>query len=73
MKKLIVFLIRKRLKLRKFEYFRFTNQKTDAMYFFSSDKLWKMINGNLEESGVSLNWLLNDDCELKRIEKGGFL
>lgn len=68
MKKLIVFLIRKRLGLKKYERFTFVNQKSNTYYFFADDsliKVWK-ISGKAEQSGVSLNWLLDDDCEIKK-------
>lgn len=62
MQRLIIFLIRKRLGLRKLERFRFDNQKADAVYWFTEDGLLKCQNGYITMSGVSLNWLLNDDC-----------
>lgn len=68
MKKLIVFLIRKRLGLKKYERFTFVNQKSNTYYFFGNDsliKVWKN-SGKAEQSGVSLNWLLDDDCEIKK-------
>lgn len=68
MKKLIVFLIRKRLGLKKYEKFTFVNQKSNTYYFFgvySLIKVWKN-SGKVEQSGVSLNWLLDDDCEIKK-------
>lgn len=67
MKRLIIFLIRKRLGLKKKETFQFVGQKSDAEYWFESDHIAKLYNGNLTESSVSLNWLLNDHCEIKKI------
>lgn len=68
MKKLIIFLIRKRLGLGKRELFQFSNQKTNAVYYFDDDVIYKVNDWSpdssscLTESGVSLNWLLSDEC-----------
>ena len=64
MKRLIIFLIRVKLGLKKYEPFQFSNQKTDAVYFFSSDTIYKSNKDVLTPSGVSLNWLLDADCKL---------
>jgi hypothetical protein len=64
---LVIFLVRRRLKLKKFERFTFTNQKTDAVYYFATYKLMKIENGLTFKSSVSLNWLLNDECEIERV------
>lgn len=68
MRALIVFLIRKRLGLKKYEYFRFANQKSDAKYFFADEAVIKIENDWPELSGVSLNWLLDDDCEIVKVD-----
>ena len=64
MRRLIVFLIRKRLRLRKYQRFRFKNQKSATEYYwFTSDAVMKMLaNGRIQQSSVSLNWLLSGDC-----------
>lgn len=64
MKKFIVYLIRKRLGLKTCEMFQFANQKSDATYFFTDDAVMKIWNGVTEKSGVSLNWLLDEDCKI---------
>ena len=69
-KRLIVFLIRYRLKLKKGQRFRFANQKTENVYYFTADKLIKTpedkrIVSRAEKSLVSLNWLLSDECEVE--------
>lgn len=70
MKRLILFLIRLRLGLRKHEEFRFTNQKSDAIYYFDSEALWKKDHfypfTKPRFSGVSLNWLLSKNCEITK-------
>ena len=70
--RLIVFLIRRRLRLKKYQRFRFKNQKTDKVYYFTTDKLVKVPADNgliskTEKSLVSLNWLLSDECEVELI------
>jgi hypothetical protein len=67
--RLILFLIRYKFGLKKFEGFRFTNQKTKDIYYFGNTVLFKDTEGALTElSHVSLNWLLNDDCKIIKIE-----
>lgn len=82
LKRLIIFLVRKKLGLQKHEYFQFVGQKTGNVYYFGKDRIFKMIPTNdktylvvkglnrrfmLTDSNVSLNWLLNDECEIKKI------
>ena len=69
-KRLIVFLIRRRLKLKKYQRFRFKNQKTDNVYYFTEYRLIKIPEdkrtvSRAEKSLVSLNWLLSEDCEVE--------
>lgn len=68
--RLIVFLIRRRLKLKKYQRFRFKNQKTDNVYYFTEYRLIKIPEdkrtvSRAEKSLVSLNWLLSDECEVE--------
>lgn len=67
MKRIIIFLIRKRLKVKKFQGFKFKNQMREAEYYFTSHGLMKIVNGQIEESYLPLNWLLNDECEIELI------
>ena len=70
MKRLIIFLIRKRLGLKKLELFKFTNQKVpNNFYYFKNECLMKKVyfeDGTSIHiaSNVSLNWILNDECEI---------
>ena len=69
-KRLIVFLIRRRLKLKKYQRFRFANQKTENVYYFTANRLIKIPEdkrpiSRAEKSLVSLNWLLSEDCEVE--------
>lgn len=71
-KKFIVFLIRRRLRLKKYQRFRFKNQKTDNVYYFTEYRLIKIPEdkrtiSRAEKSLVSLNWLLSDECEVELI------
>lgn len=77
MKRLIVFLVRKRLGLKKYELFRFENQKTDDVYYFTETELTKRQFLHTRSgpifvtvlSGVSLNWLLNKDCKVRKVRE----
>lgn len=65
-KKLVILLIRKRLGLKDREPFQFVNQKSNAVYYFTEDAVMKAWRGNIEKSRVSLNWLLDDECEIRK-------
>lgn len=67
MKRLVIYILRKNLGLKKYERFKFTGQKSDACYYFTEDAIMKVWNNHISLSGVSVNWLLNDDCEIERI------
>lgn len=74
MKRLIIFLIRKRLGLKKYETFRFSNQWSNYnVYYFTDDCVMKVVRDRdlniTRPSSVSLNWLLNDDCEIERVKE----
>ncbi len=67
--RMIIFLIRRKLGVKKFQRFKFKNQKQEGEYYFNSFRLVKILKikkkVKQEESGVSLNWLLNNDCEIE--------
>ena len=67
-RRLILFLIRRRLGVKKYQPFKFTNQKTDDWYFFDNLCLLKDTGGCVEGSGVSLNWLLHTECKIKIVD-----
>lgn len=69
MKRLIVFLIRRRLGLKKGEWFRFANQNSPAdVYYFTDHGVVKLVHGrNARPSRVSLNWLLDDECVVRKV------
>lgn len=81
MNRLILFLIRKKFHLKKWEKFQFENQKNKTdYYYFNKDKIIKVqqmkkpIRHSLRtSSNVSLNWLLNKDCKIVKSIKGGVL
>ena len=64
MRRAIIYLIRKRLGLKKYEEFQFENQKTNAVYCFTDMEILKYNGRVIRLSSVSLNWLLNDECYL---------
>lgn len=68
-RRLVIFLIRKKLGLRTYEPFRFDNQKTDAIYCFTNDAVMKDWCGIVQASSVSLNWLLHDDCKIIKLSE----
>lgn len=63
-KRIIIFLIRKRLGLKKFQGFKFVNQKSeDDWYVFTDEKLLKVVDGkHVQESNIRLNWILDNQC-----------
>ena len=68
-KKLIIFLIRKRMHLKRNERFRFDNQRSKKdYYYFTATRLVKIeYEGDLCHSipaHVSINWLLDDECKI---------
>ena len=73
---LILFLIRKRLGVKKFEYFQYANQRdTEVWYYFGPTRIVKVYpdpdNEGLTHhilSNVSLNWLLDDRCKIIKKE-----
>lgn len=72
MNRLIIFLVRKRLHLRKYEYFQFANQNSEAIYYFTETNVMKNWHGVLTPLNVSLNWLLDKDCKIRKLDsKGG--
>lgn len=65
MKRLIFFLVRRHLGLKIRQPFQFVGQKSNAVYYFTEDAVIKAWRGRIEKSGVSLNWLLDDECEIQ--------
>ena len=65
-KRLVLWLVRKRLRLKEREPFQFVNQKTDAVYYFTKDAIMKAWRGDIDRSSVSLNWLLDDECAIRK-------
>ena len=70
LKRLVIFLVRKRLGLKKYEHFQFDNQKSDATYFFSDASVMKDTKTTITRSRVSLNWLLDDNCKITKVNVG---
>lgn len=71
---LILFLIQKKLGVKKFEQFQYTNQtEPDVWYYIGQTRIIKVYSddeGNTREahSNVSLNWLLDDRCKIIKKE-----
>ena len=71
MDRLILFLVRRKIGVKKYKTFKFTNQKSNDIYFFSGNRLYKFIGGNRvrsTESSVSLNWLIDKNCKIVKVE-----
>ena len=73
-RKLILFLIRRKLGVKKFERFQFTNQRSERdWYYFGNIALIKCeydknsLIGDFRPAGVSLNWLLDDNCKIRKL------
>ena len=67
MRRFVIFLIRKKLRLKKYENFKFVGQKSDAVYYFTESNVMKRWRGQTMLSGVSINWLLDNDCVIERV------
>lgn len=71
LKRLIIFLIRRKLGVKNKQPFRFVGQKSHTdFYYFKNGVLWKAKIGRsgrvsyLNPSDVSLFWITNDDCKV---------
>jgi hypothetical protein len=63
-----MWLIRRKLGLRKYEGFQFTNQKNDCIYYFTDDALMRENpEGYVRECHAGLNYLLSDECEIRKV------
>ena len=74
-KRIITFLIRNRLKLKKGEMFQFIDQRNKSeWYFFDSVGIMKQYYNShtnatgIRPSSVSLSWLLDDRCKIIKKE-----
>ena len=77
LRRLIIFLIRKKLGLKKNQMFRFANQKSDSdLYCFTDKEVMKYErcgeHYKKHPSSVSLNWLLSDYCMIEKSHKNQF-
>lgn len=71
--RLIIFLIRKKLNLKKCQDFYFTNQKAkNDRYYFTDTSLMKYsyLTNTVNRSNVSLSYLLSDECSIQ-VENSG--
>lgn len=63
--KLILFLIRKKLHLKNFQQFYFSNQAIKIeKYYFDNYGIMKISVCGLVRSNLSLNFLLSDECRI---------
>lgn len=68
MRRFVIFLIRKKLGLKKYEKFKFVGQKSNAVYYFTESNVMKFWHGQTVLSGVSVNWLLDNECKIERVD-----
>ena len=66
MRRIVIFLVRKKLGLKKYEYFQFVGQKSNAVYYFTEASVMKRWKDHTTLSNVSLNWLLDDECKITK-------
>lgn len=66
---LILFLIRRRHGLKKYQQFRFENQKSKTdVYYFGRDKIYKIEGCKTIDSSVSINWMLDENCKIIKLD-----
>ena len=65
LKRIELYSIRKRLRLKQYEEFQIRNRRTDNTYCFTSYEV-KRINrkGKISTSDVALKWLMNGGCKI---------
>lgn len=64
MNRLILFLIRKKLGVKKYQYFHFLNQRNkNDRYFFTDECILKDTNYFVCKSNLKLNFLLSDEAK----------
>lgn len=77
MRKIILFFVRIKLGVKKWENFRFSNQaNVRDYYYFSNTEVIKSKYSNKspnlfirKPSNVSLNWLIGDECKIIKLRK----
>ncbi len=67
LRRFVIFLIRIKLGLKKYEKFTFVGQKSNAVYYFTEANVMKQWRGQTMMSGVSVNWLLDNECKIERV------
>ena len=80
MRRLILFLIRRKLGLKKYQKFQFAGQKDkNSFYYICDDAIYKETykDGGYsigKYSDVSVNWILSDECknEIIKVETDGY-
>lgn len=70
-RRIVIFLVRKRLGLKAYEGFQFDNQKSKTdWYMFTNYEVLKVTYNDHDicQSSVSLNWLLDSKCKVHKID-----
>lgn len=69
----LIFTAMKKLNVDYYEAFRFTNQKTDDIYYFSKVALMKLSRGEEKRSRASLNWICDPECKIVKLSPNEIL
>ena len=69
MQRFIIFLIRKKLGLKKNEWFIFANQKSKVEYYYFTDAqlMKRRWDGYHIPSSIKLNFIISDECKVEKI------
>lgn len=67
LRKFILFLIRKKFGVNKYQQFKFAEQKHNGVYYFTESNLLKHWRGQTMISGVSFNWLMDPNCKIEKL------
>lgn len=65
-RRLVIFLIRRRLGVRRYRFFQFDNQLDDSWYYFTRTYLMKCIDGETRPSNLSLMYVMHARVKTKK-------
>lgn len=65
-RRLVIFMIRRRLGVRRHRFFQFDNQLDDSWYYFTRTHLMKCIDGETRPSNLSLMYVMYASVKTKK-------
>lgn len=72
--KLILLLLRKKFGLKKYQLFKFNNQKTNNRYYFNDYAIIKVDFRHPDQpSNIKLSYLLSDECKITKFKNTSHL